>query len=63
MNEYGCVSLGTYIGTATTARRAHLAVSMGIFDPTISGGTFPAAPTGTFGISIMSEMFHSILGG
>lgn len=59
MNEFACVSLGAYCGTVTVAKRAHLAVSMGIFDP----ATYPSAITGTYGISIMGSMHHSILGG
>ena len=66
MNEYGCVSFGYYIGAGQTmARRVHLGVSMGIFDPGISGGTYPSGVlvAGGGGISIMGSMQHSIMGG
>ena len=59
MNRLALVSMGFYCGTTTVAKRAHLAVSMGIFDPTI----FPSGVTGTYGLSIMGGMQHSIIGG
>lgn len=59
MNEYGCVSFGFYFGTTTATKRAHLAVSFGLFDPAAG---FPTV-TITRGISIMGGMAHSIMGG
>lgn len=60
MNRLAYVSMGFYFGTTTAAKRAHLAVSMGLFDPAAG---FPGAPTGTYGLSIMAGLNTSILGG
>ena len=59
MNRLAYVSMGFYFGTTTAAKRAHLAVSLGLFDPT----SFPGAPTGTYGLSILAGLNSSILGG
>ena len=61
MNEYGCASFGFYFGTVTAAKRAHLAVSMGLFDPAAG---FPGAPAvGLGGLSILAGFNTSIIGG
>ncbi len=57
MNERAVVSWGAFSVT-TGAKRAHLGVSMGLFDP--SAG-FPSV-TLTRGVSILSG-FSTILGG
>jgi hypothetical protein len=59
MNRLAYVSMGFYLGTTTATKRAHLVVSMGLFDPT----TFPGGITGVYGLSIMSGLNTSILGG